>query len=41
MVRRVVERAGLRCEAAHSEETLQQACLEKSAEPVLGGQAEF
>lgn len=33
LVRRVVDRVGLRCEAAHSEEALQIACREKPAEP--------
>lgn len=33
LVRRVVDRLGLRCEAAISEETLQRACREKPAEP--------
>ena len=33
LVRRVVDRVGERCEAAYSEETLQQACLEKPVEP--------
>ena len=33
LVRRVVDRVGLRCEAAYSEEALQVACREKPAEP--------
>lgn len=33
LVRSVVDRVGLRCEAAHSEEALQIACREKPAEP--------
>jgi len=33
LVRRVVDRVGLRCESAHSEEALQMACREKPAEP--------
>ncbi len=33
LVRRVVDRVGLRCEAAHSDESLQLACREKSEEP--------
>lgn len=33
LVRRVVDRVGLRCESAHSEEALQQACREKPEEP--------
>lgn len=32
LVRRVVDRVGLRCESAHSEEALQMACREKPAE---------
>lgn len=33
LVRRVVDRVGLRCESAHSEEALQMACREKPAAP--------